>query len=108
MVTPSVQKVITEYKKTVKANLSRPRFFVFGSASTGRMTKDSDIDLMVVSPSFAELNDIQRMELLSRFRHGVARKTPMDIIGLSPTEFTNMKKQKNIYCQDILRTLEKV
>jgi len=27
---------------------------------------------------------------------------------LSPTEFIDMKKQKNIYCQDILRTLEKV
>lgn len=64
---------------------------LFGSALSGNMSKDSDLDLVVISPDFKDLDIFERAiltmkpetETLKRF------KVPMDIINLSPDEYTN-------------------
>jgi predicted nucleotidyltransferase len=45
--------------------VARPdRIILFGSAATGQMTKDSDIDLLVVEPALANTHE-RRVEIRS-------------------------------------------
>lgn len=64
---------------------------LFGSAANGNMGIDSDIDLIIISSDFINLDIFERARLtmipetetLKKF------KIPMDILNLSPEEFEN-------------------
>ena len=45
------ESVLSEVVRRVLAVAKPDRIILFGSAATGRMTKDSDIDILVVSPA---------------------------------------------------------
>jgi uncharacterized protein len=63
------------------------RIILFGSASTGQMTRDSDVDLLVVAPE--SLNTIdERVKLLQALRGlGVA----FDVFMMGPERFEETK-----------------
>ncbi len=69
-------------------SVSRPeRIIVFGSAATGTMTRDSDIDLLVVDPAPAD----RRMESV---RIGNALRGlgyPFDVIVMASERFEETK-----------------
>lgn len=44
------EKLVQEIVRRVRAASNPTRIILFGSAATGRMTRDSDIDLLVVEP----------------------------------------------------------
>ncbi|HAZ28391.1 MAG TPA: hypothetical protein DCY48_01285 [Candidatus Magasanikbacteria bacterium] len=108
MVKKTVEKALAEYKSLVRREIKDPIFFVYGSVATGNIRTDSDIDLIVVSSSFHTVNGMKRMEWLSRLRRGSARRVPMDIIGFTPEEFKSIRKEKNMYWKDIIKTMRKV
>ena len=68
---------------------------IFGSALSEKMGKDSDIDIIIISSDFQNLDLFERarltmkpeIETLKRF------KIPMDVINLSPEEYnkSNLK-----------------
>lgn len=62
---------------------------LFGSALSGNMDKDSDIDLIIISSDFENLDLFQRAELTMKPETETLRKfrIPMDIINLSPDEY---------------------
>ena len=45
------ESVLSEVVRRVLAVAKPDRIILFGSAATGRMTKDSDIDILVVAPA---------------------------------------------------------
>jgi predicted nucleotidyltransferase len=69
-------------------NVARPdRIILFGSASTGRMTSDSDIDLLVVEPAPANT----RQESV-RIRRSLGNLGfPFDVIVISKQRFEETK-----------------
>ena len=69
-------------------SVSQPdRIILFGSAATGRMTRDSDIDLLVV-----EAEPIDRREEYVRIRHALGGMGyPFDIILISTEWFEASK-----------------
>ena len=62
---------------------------LFGSALTGNMDKDSDIDLIIISSDFVNLDLFERAKLTLKPETETLRKykIPMDIINLSPDEY---------------------
>jgi predicted nucleotidyltransferase len=62
---------------------------LFGSALYGNMSKDSDIDLIVISSDFNNLDIFERAKLTMRGEIETLKKyrIPMDIINLSPEEY---------------------
>lgn len=62
---------------------------LFGSALTGKMDKDSDIDLIIVSSDFRNLDLFERAKLTMKPETETMKKfkIPMDIINLSPEEY---------------------
>lgn len=66
------------------------RIILFGSAATGRMTRDSDIDLLVVAPSPS--NTIEERLQLRRSLRGIG--FPADVFLIATERF---EESKNIF-----------
>lgn len=68
---------------------------LFGSASRGENNKDSDIDLVIISSDFKELDLFERANLTIRSERETIKKfkVPIDIINMSPHEYdeSNLK-----------------
>lgn len=64
------------------------RVVVFGSSARGRIHKDSDIDLIVVSKSFRRKNIFKRAEMVGDAHAKTVKKfmVPMDILVKTPEE----------------------
>ena len=75
----SVQRVLT---------VARPdKIILFGSAATGRMTRDSDIDLLVVEP--APQNTRKKSVLIADALRGLG--VAFDVIVLASARFEETK-----------------
>ncbi|MFH1259063.1 MAG: nucleotidyltransferase domain-containing protein [Elusimicrobiota bacterium] len=72
--------------------------FLFGSYATGKMRRDSDLDLVVISANFKKVDFMQRLILLSHAQGAskITRSVPMDVIGYTPEEFKNAGKESII------------
>lgn len=69
---------------------------LFGSALTGKMNPDSDIDLIIISRDFtgkdlferSEITKVPEIQTMKRF------KVPMDILNLTPEEYSETKEKR--------------
>lgn len=58
MVDPKVIEVVKEYlDELVSRGITIKKAFIYGSHASGTATKESDIDLMLISPLFDEQTD---------------------------------------------------
>ena len=64
---------------------------LFGSALHGNMDLESDIDLIIISSDFTDLDIFERARLTMKSETETLKKykIPMDILNLSPEEYTN-------------------
>jgi predicted nucleotidyltransferase len=96
MMDKAINEVIDFLKQSLlKYGIKVDSIALFGSALNGNMDKDSDIDLIIISSDFENLDSFERakltmipeVETLKKF------KVSMDIINLSPEEYnkSNMK-----------------
>src|SRR3989344_1020201 len=93
----NVNKIINDYIKHFPADIKVEGVFLFGSYATGKVKKNSDIDIVVISPDFKKIPFMKRLEMLSKFRKTkMSRSAPMDIIGYTPYEFKNIDKRSVI------------
>lgn len=87
------EEVIRSYTKDLKNKIKIEKVILFGSAALGKMTKDSDIDLIILSKDFKKIDFLKRLELLSNAREKKAEIVPMDILGYTPEEFEELSKE---------------
>ena len=74
---------------SIVEGLSPEKIILFGSYATGKADKESDIDLLIIANS--DQDRLERTWQTYRLLRG-KRKTPMDIIVLTPQEYGEMKK----------------
>jgi predicted nucleotidyltransferase len=86
--TSSLKRIIRLYSEELAKMGIRPeRILLFGSRAKGTARKDSDIDLIVVSPDFGAYNQRERLELL-----GIAAARilePVQAQGFTPMEIND-------------------
>jgi predicted nucleotidyltransferase len=92
----TIDEVIYFLKKSLIDNgIHVDSIALFGSALNGSMDKDSDIDLIIISSDFENLDAFDRAKLTMKSEVDTLRKfqISMDIINLSPNEYeeSNMK-----------------
>jgi predicted nucleotidyltransferase len=81
-----VYSVVTQYKEKLETlGIRAKKIILYGSYASGSAREDSDIDLVVVSDDFKEMDLWERLCLLGRARIGV--KKPMEITGYTEEEF---------------------
>lgn len=78
--------IIKEYKQKLETlGINIKKIFIYGSHAFGKCKEDSDLDLVVVSDDFKNMDLWERLCLLGRARMGI--KKPMEILGLTEEEF---------------------
>ena len=81
------ESLLTEIVRRVLGAVRPERIILFGSAATGQMTKDSDIDLLVVDP--APRNTRQESVRIRRALGDVGY--PVDVIVIATERFEATK-----------------
>lgn len=80
-----IYHVISEYIQRLEAlGIKVKKTILYGSHAVGKARKDSDIDLIVVSDDFKNMDIWERLCLLGRARIGIKR--PMEIMGFTEEE----------------------
>lgn len=88
-----IAKVIKTYLKELSHKIAIEKVILFGSAVEGRIDKDGDIDLLILSSSFAQMTASERFDLLYTSRKNpLTQKVAMDIFGLTPEEYSQASK----------------
>ncbi len=88
----TIDEVIDFLKQSLmKSGIHIDSIALFGSAVTGKMDKDSDIDLIIISSDFINLDLFERAKLTMKPETETLKKfkIPMDILNLSPDEFND-------------------
>ncbi|PIS09049.1 hypothetical protein COT75_03505 [Candidatus Beckwithbacteria bacterium CG10_big_fil_rev_8_21_14_0_10_34_10] len=88
MVAKKARKIISVYKNSLAKKIKIDKLILFGSWVKGKQTKESDLDLLVISSDFKKLSDKKRFSILWDARtNPLTKKIDMDILGLTPQEF---------------------
>ena len=81
------EQLVREIVRRVLSVAQPERIILFGSAVTGQMTRDSDIDLLIVEPAPANTH-----EESVKIRRGLGRLGfPIDVIVMSAGRFEETK-----------------
>jgi predicted nucleotidyltransferase len=86
-----VKKLIKLFVQSLKKDIPVEKVFMFGSYVKGNPTKDSDIDLIVVSSFFEKGKRIKHMQYL--FRKAAKVSPFLEPIPASPSEIKNPDKR---------------
>ena len=92
-------KELEQFKERISIKFKVDHFLFFGSQARGTAHKDSDIDLIIVSPLFRKQKFFKRaVELYDYWNLDY----PVDFLCLTPEEF-NKKKEEIGIIQDAVR-----
>ncbi|HLA04267.1 hypothetical protein A2W45_01230 [Candidatus Curtissbacteria bacterium RIFCSPHIGHO2_12_41_11] len=85
----STDIIVERLKKT------KPQAIIlFGSAARGKMTEDSDLDILVIKKTKKSFTDRMR-----HMRSMIRTSTPLDIIVLTPQEAKSLPKKNSFFAQ---------
>ncbi len=84
---------LKKFKQTLQKEIAVPKLILFGSVADGTANKDSDVDLIVVSPAFSKLNFFKRGALMYDYWKPLL---PVDFLCFTPEEFEQRKKGATI------------
>lgn len=76
-----------------ESRLTFSKVVLFGSYAKGRATKESDIDIVIISDNFKGKNIFKRAEMTKDAEIKTIKKflIPLDILTMTPEEWENSK-----------------
>ena len=86
-------KIIEKFAEKLRKDLSVNNIIFFGSRTSNKYHKDSDIDLMIVSKDFDGMHFINRASKMYNYWES---DMPVDFICYTPKEFEILKKKISI------------
>ena len=90
----AVLSTIREFRRELEAvGIQVERLILFGSHADGTAREDSDIDLIVISPSFSDKSYWERIEILSDAIYKVF--SPIEASAFTPEEW---ESDKSLLC----------
>ena len=98
-----LKKSLREFKKRVNEDFPVYKMFLFGSQATGKTHKDSDVDLIIVSRKFRQLNFIMRSAHMYDYW---TLPMPVDFLCYTPEEFNRLKRQITIVKEAVENGIE--
>ncbi len=80
---------LKKFKQALQKEISVSKLILFGSVAEGKATRDSDVDLIIVSPAFSKLNFFKRGALMYDYWKPLLA---VDFLCFTPEEFEAKKK----------------
>lgn len=99
----TIIKKLMEFKSDLHKDTPIDKIIFFGSRAKGKFHKDSDIDLIIVSPKFRRLNFFQRGAKMYDYWN---LRYPVDFLCYTPEEFNRLKKQITIVKEAVEHGIE--
>ncbi|MGB5159458.1 nucleotidyltransferase domain-containing protein [Desulfobacterium sp. N47] len=82
----AVLKTITQFKKALESiDIRVEQLILYGSHSVDKAREDSDIDVVVISPSFSDKNYWERIDILTEAIYKVF--APIEATAFTPEEW---------------------
>ncbi len=94
---------LQEFRIRVNREFPVKKMIFFGSRVQGNFHKDSDIDLIIVSDRFKDLNFIKRAAKMYDFW---SLDYPVDFLCFTPEEFEKKSKQVTIVSEAVKEGIE--
>jgi len=89
--TRDVKRIIERYRQELKNfNINSQKIILYGSYAKGNPREDSDIDLIVISDDFKDMNLRERLEILGIAAGRVFE--PIEALGYTPKEIEQRKE----------------
>ena len=89
----SIKEKLKDFKKNLNKKIQIKEMILFGSRANGKSRKNSDVDLIIVSPEFKNLDFFQRGAKMYDFWD---LDLPVDFLCYTPEEFENLKNRASI------------
>ena len=90
---PALEPPLTAFAERLREKIGARQVLIFGSRARGQTSRDSDYDLIVVSPRFATIEPLRRAIGLRQLWYEVGGEGPMDLICLTPEEFAAAQRR---------------
>lgn len=103
MVENRVSEIISFFEnKLIESGLNISQVVLFGSAYRGEMTKDSDLDIAVVSDDFRNKTIFERARLAGKAVWDTTKKyeVALDVVKLTIDEFENETRMVASYVKE--------
>jgi predicted nucleotidyltransferase len=95
----TVLSIIRQFKRALESlNIRVEQVILFGSHATGTAREDSDIDLVVISPSFSGKSYWERIDILTDAIYKVF--APIEASAFTPDEWKSKKSLISDYAQN--------
>lgn len=103
MAKKKIHERLRQFKESVSRDYPIRECILFGSQATGHVHRDSDIDLIIVSPKFKRLDGFQRAAKMYDYWD---LQYPVDFLCYTPEEFNKLKKRITIVKQAVEEGIE--
>ena len=103
MAQKKIIKKLQQFRKALDKEIPIDKMILFGSRAWGKPHRDSDIDLIVVSPKFRRKRSFKRG--LGFYTHWDL-DYPVDFLCYTPEEFNKKKKMIGIVQQAVKEGIE--
>lgn len=94
---------LNKFKRRLSANIPVNKMILFGSMAKGKIHKDSDIDLIIVSDKFKRKKSFKRS--IGFYKYWTI-DYPVDFLCYTPEEFNKLKKQITIVREAVKEGVE--
>lgn len=81
----TIQPELTKYLEAIKKQVTVSGAILYGSIVEGKATESSDVDLIILSDNFQNLDEFERGKLL--YRASVGFPYDLHVYGLTPHEY---------------------
>lgn len=85
-----IKQKLMEFKEKVNKKIYVKRMILFGSRAKGKTGKDSDFDIIIVSPDFEKLDFFQRGAKMYDYWD---LRYPVDFLCYTPDEFEDLENK---------------
>ena len=99
----SIKKKLKLFKSRANNNIRLQRMILFGSRIKGKKGRDVDIDLVIVSSQFKNLDFFERGAKMYDYWN---LDYPVDFLCYTPEEFNKLKKQITIVREAVREGIE--
>lgn len=89
----NLRKSLESFAKDISNDYPLDKMYLFGSRARGRVKKNSDVDLLLVSKKFSGMRRLKRSPPLYLMWD---LSYPVDFVCLTPTEFNKKKNEFGI------------
>ncbi|HLD05280.1 MAG TPA: nucleotidyltransferase domain-containing protein [Candidatus Nanoarchaeia archaeon] len=99
----TIQEELASFKHKLVKDMPLKKMILFGSRAQGKTGRDTDVDLIIVSEAFSDLDFFQRGVKMYRYWD---LSYPVDFLCYTPIEFDQLKQRLSIVHEAVREGIE--